>query len=85
MEKRHVPVDSYYQQSVERWITSALESGIRDVWALMQLAEQDGLSWRTVERAKKRLGIRSVRKGGYGEYGRWVWVAPDDDDAGGAS
>jgi hypothetical protein len=45
---------------------------------LKKRATRDRISWRTVERAKGRLGIRARREnleGGHGA-GRWMWAAP---------
>jgi putative DNA primase/helicase len=36
-------------------------------------------SWGTLERAKKKLGIVSERRGGTGPNGHWCWYLPDPD------
>jgi hypothetical protein len=37
------------------------------------LAEGEGLAWRTVERAKRELGVFSERVGELGGKGHWQW------------
>ena len=32
----------------------------------------------TLKRAKQALGIRSIRIGGLGKTGKWMWALPDD-------
>lgn len=44
-------------------------------------AQAAGLSWRTVERAKSKLGIVADRQGGFGAGGDWHWRLPGDVDA----
>lgn len=55
------------------------------VATLMRDAPKEGLGWRTVEQAKRRLGINAVRTGGVAGDGEWWWFLPDplspqDDD-----
>ena len=45
--------------------------------AVRQEAEDNGISWRSVQRAKAKLGVRSVRKG-YGSDGGWHWELPKE-------
>lgn len=39
------------------------------------------LGWRTVQRAKKKMGIVAKRKGGIGKDGYWVWKLPKSSTA----
>ena len=39
-------------------------------------AEEAGLSWTTVRRAKAKLGVKAEREGGFGGAGRWIWKLP---------
>lgn len=39
-------------------------------------AREAGISPRTLERAKKRLGVRSRKEGGVGDDGHWAWELP---------
>lgn len=55
-----------------------LELGPVPLRVLRARAKELGIGWRTVQRAKKDLGIRS-RRDGYGDDGRWFWVHPDKD------
>lgn len=57
------------------WLRDALSSGPVPAKDLKQLAEQDGLAWRTIERAKKRIGAEAAREG-YSNGGRWLWFMP---------
>jgi putative DNA primase/helicase len=57
------------------WLRDRLESGPMAAKLIKVEAEQAGHSWRTIERAKVSLGIRSVKLGGQGEP--WVWALPE--------
>jgi len=66
--------------STAEWLMSVLEGpGFLPVEEIKQRAAKEGIAWRTVERAKARLGIRARRVGtpGEGGGGHWVWAAPD--------
>lgn len=52
-----------------------LSRGPRPVTELKAAAKDAGLSWRTVERAKKEMGVEA-RKRGFA--GPWCWELPDD-------
>jgi len=39
-------------------------------------AQEAGLSWATVRRAKAKLGVKAEREGGFGGAGRWIWRRP---------
>jgi putative DNA primase/helicase len=39
-------------------------------------AQEAGLSWATVRRAKAKLGVKAEREGGFGSAGRWIWRLP---------
>ena len=64
----------------EAWLMSQLEaSGTVPVSDLQRLAAEANISWRAVERAKARLGVRARREsvvGGHTGAGRWLLVAP---------
>lgn len=49
-----------------------LGDGRRPVEELRHVADDLGVSWSTVERAKRRLGVESVREG-FGDEGTWYW------------
>lgn len=40
-------------------------------------AKEAGIAARTLDRAKKTLGVESVKLGAPGESGRWVWTLAD--------
>jgi len=46
---------------------------------LQEEAAELGLSWRTVERAKESLGVRSEKLPG--EAGAWIWFLPENNAA----
>jgi hypothetical protein len=64
----------------EEFLRDALASGPRLAKAIEEEAKEAGISWRTVRRAQKRLGIRPERKAeagdGLGQAGRWWWSLP---------
>ena len=39
-------------------------------------AQEAGLSWATLRRAKNKLGVTAKREGGFGSAGRWIWRLP---------
>jgi len=55
----------------ELWLQDVLEGGPLPVKQLMEKAESDGQAWRTVENAKKALGIVAERLKDH-----WVWRLP---------
>lgn len=57
------------------WLESELSAGPVRVKELQTHAKQNGHSWRTVERAKKRLGIRAKKESGQSR--QWQWFLPD--------
>jgi Bifunctional DNA primase/polymerase, N-terminal/AAA domain len=58
------------------FLVTELADGARLVAELQALAEKLGISQRTLERAKKLLGIRSERHGGLAHSGGWEWSLP---------
>lgn len=67
---------------VTDWLRDLIVSPkpVKDIKAEANAA---GFAWRTVERAKSRLGIKAS-KSGFGYQGGWTWCLPDhevDDDA----
>ncbi len=64
------------------WLLSLLACGPLPVGEIRDAARADCHRWRTVERAKKTLGIVSQREG-YGSSGRFVWKLPEGEEEGG--
>jgi putative DNA primase/helicase len=56
------------------WLAQLLASGSMPVEWIRKAAEEAGYAWRTVERAKGELSVRSERVGGIGGKGRWEWT-----------
>lgn len=67
------------------FLEQVLADGPLDMQEVRRKARKQKQSWRTVERAKTDLGIRSKRAGGVGASGKWEWSLPEDkgdpDDA----
>lgn len=59
------------------WLRDSLSDGAKPASELKDEAKRDGFSWRTIERAKKTIGVQSQREG-YSSNGRWMWVMPID-------
>jgi hypothetical protein len=68
--------DSGARAEAEQWLTDELSDGPKPAADIKVRAEKDGISIRTLERAKSRLGVTSRREG-YARGGRWVWVMPE--------
>ncbi len=58
------------------WLKEALKGGPAKARDLVSHAKAEGISDRTLHRAKQSLGIRACRKG-YGPGGTWVWELPE--------
>jgi putative DNA primase/helicase len=52
------------------------------VKAVKAAANEAGVSWRTVERAKATLGVKAQRVGGAAGAGHWEWELPSKDRQG---
>lgn len=70
----------------EAFLRAVLNEGPHAVKEIERQADEAGIAWRTVERAKSNLGVRS-RKAEGTRTGPWVWVLPGSggplDDRGG--
>ena len=64
----------------EDFLNDALSSGDRPSTEIVAEAKGAGISWRTIRRAQKALGIKPYRKAetgdGLGKSGRWYWSLP---------
>ncbi len=62
----------------QNFLREILEDGSEGVADIKRQANEAGLSWRTVERAKAALGARAEREGESGKRGggAWVWTLP---------
>jgi putative DNA primase/helicase len=56
-------------------LNTILADGPKSVSELKKAAEAHSLPWRTIERAKKALGIEAHRSG-FGPGGGWSWQLP---------
>ena len=59
------------------YLQDRLANGPVDVLDVLNQRPYD-LSERTVKRAKKQLGVKSERRGGFAGEGDWVWFLPKD-------
>jgi len=68
----------------EELLRDFMSDGPRPVTEIEAEAKGAGISWRTVRRAQKALGIRPYRKAesgdGLGKLGRWYWSLPSGAD-----
>jgi putative DNA primase/helicase len=62
--------------SAEDFLIALLVDGAKTVADVRKAANAHCLHWRTVERAKSKLGIRATREG-FGKGGVWRWEPPD--------
>jgi putative DNA primase/helicase len=60
----------------EDFLIGFLGEGAKTVAEVREAAKAHCLTWRTVERAKTKLGIRAAREG-FGKGGVWRWELPD--------
>jgi putative DNA primase/helicase len=71
LDKPEVEEDRLKVRHTEKFLTEMLHAGPMEVDELHSAAVGCGTSWRTIQRAKVRLGIRAVRQ----ETG-WAWALP---------
>jgi putative DNA primase/helicase len=68
----------------EEFLRDVLSAGPRPSTEIEAEAKGAGVSWRTVRRAQKALGIKPYRKAeagdGLGKSGRWYWSLPSGGD-----
>jgi putative DNA primase/helicase len=57
------------------WLRDTLSDGPCPAKDVKAAAESDGIKLRTLDRAKKSLGVKADREG-YASEGRWVWAMP---------
>lgn len=61
---------------VDAWLARILGAGPVKVIEIQAAAKSAGMSMRTVERAKKRLGVKAAK---LDMRAGWVWSLPDED------
>ncbi len=61
-----------------KWLRDVLSDGPMASSDIRRMGEQDGLAWRTIERAKKRIKATAIREG-FSSSGRWMWAMPTID------
>ncbi len=59
------------------WLLGVLASGPVAASAVYARAEEEEISNSTLDRAKRMLGVTSVRVGGVGSDGHWMWKLPN--------
>jgi len=64
------------RRDAEDWLSDLLADGPMRSQLVQAAAREAGLAWRTVERAKHRLGIAATRVGGVAAGGQWWWRLP---------
>jgi putative DNA primase/helicase len=72
LDKPQVEEDRLTVRDSERFLSDMLRAGPRSVSALKYAALDCETAWRTIQRAKVRLGIRAVRL----QNGNWAWALP---------
>jgi hypothetical protein len=66
------------RDAAAEFLAAELDEGPQRVKRLKGAADQAGIAWRTVERAKAGLGVKAFRVGGAGAEGHWEWELPKD-------
>jgi putative DNA primase/helicase len=65
-------LDKAERREADAWLRDRLADGPAQSKEIQNAAREAGLAWRTIERAKRRLGIEAELVG-YGTAGRWYW------------
>jgi putative DNA primase/helicase len=60
-------------RDVDAFVLGCLADGPRSAGAMKKDADGAGFAWRTVQRARKRLGVKAEK---VGMSGGWVWAIP---------
>jgi hypothetical protein len=63
-------------RDADGWLADLLADGPVTARIVQAAARDAGLVWRTVERAKHRLGVEAFRVGGVAAEGQWWWRLP---------
>ena len=58
------------------WLETTLQPGPKPVVEILSLAKRDGVNQSSLRRAKRHLGVVSVRTGGLAWRGKWLWQFP---------
>src|SRR5712692_10492918 len=79
------PEERNAMREAEDALRSWLADGPVEVKALKKLAEEVDIGWRTLERAKRCLGVKTEKRGGPGiKNGPWMWRLLEEDRQPGA-
>ena len=70
------PVDRGERSDAEAFLRDILAGGPVPAKDVLRAAKTNGVSERTLKRAKSHLGVRSQRMGGLGTDGQWHWWLP---------
>jgi len=62
------------------FLEQVLADGPLDMQEVRRTARKQKQSWRTIECAKSKLGVKSRRTGGVGADGKWEWSLSDAQD-----
>lgn len=73
VEAPEVDSDAPNRQAAEEWLSELLGTGMVKSSHVRTRAEAAGHKWRTVERAKRTLGVKAVK---IGLDGGWAWTLP---------
>ena len=65
------------------WLGDILSDGPMEARSIYKLAREEGISERTIKRAKKPLGV-VTRREGFGSSGKWIWSITDKEFPNGA-
>lgn len=72
----HYAKDGGSLREAREFLSELLASGPIDAKEGREAAEANGISTRTLERARKELKVKAARTGGLGSKGGWTWSLP---------
>ncbi len=73
--------DSPKQSEAEKFLREVLSDGPLSAKEVRRQGNEAGISWRTIERAKKKLHV-TARRTGFGKDAFYEWSLPDKETAG---
>ena len=84
VQTRLTPKEREVRSDITReWLNDALRSGPRAAVEVLEQARLEGIAIRTLPKVKRRLGVKSIKRGGsqHGWGSVWFWTPPANSQA----
>jgi archaellum biogenesis ATPase FlaH len=74
---QQAPEERSEREEAAAWLQAALSDGPKPAEEILREGKRNGISERTLRRAKRDLRVRSQKAGGF-RAGQWHWALPED-------